>query len=218
MQIEFQSVYFSYNKKIDTINNVSLMINSGDRIFIHGKTGAGKTTLLNLLSANNFPDKGYIFINQKNIKLLSKNKLNEIKKSIGSSKQIDYLIPDINCYENLTLTSMIVNSDKKDINKRTLEVLAGMKISYLRSKYPNELSAGEKKLITMARSLINNPKLVIIDEPLENLSISEIELPLKYIIENSDKESILIIASHHVELLTLLPDFKKVTLNDGKIS
>jgi ABC-type ATPase involved in cell division len=217
MQIEFKSVSFSYNKKVDTISDMTFLLNSGSRIFISGKAGSGKTTLINLITLQIKPYYGSILIDGKITSAFKKKDFKLLRNSTGLAAQSDKLISNLNCYENIILQSVISGINKTDANKRCLEILAGMKISYLRMKYPHELSSGEKKLVTMARSIVSKPQLVIIDEPLENLNIPDSEYAINFINEKIEKDTIFIIASQNEVINSFIPNLQIIDLNLSKL-
>ena len=159
-----------YKTKVEDIkifSNINLTIDKGDLISIQGKSGSGKTTLLNILGLLDTKYDGKVeFFNKSSYKSLEKLRA----KNIGFVFQFHYLLPEFTALENVMLPALAMKeSSKNEIRKRAIELLKLVDLEDRINFYPNELSGGQKQRVAIARALINNPSIVLADEPTGNL-------------------------------------------------
>jgi len=188
------------NKTIDVLKGISLSIDDNESIAIMGKSGSGKSTLLHILGGLDKPNNGKVIF--KNNSIYNKNKKflsNYRNNQIGFVFQSYHLLPDLNVYENIILPSSIL--DKKDTKFKAEELIDIMDLKNRIYHKPHELSGGEKQRVAIARSLINDPSLILADEPTGNLDENTSQFLLDYLfqaIRNFSKSIILVTHSKYV--------------------
>lgn len=168
--LKIENLTKEYKTKVEDIkifSNINLTIDKGDLISIQGKSGSGKTTLLNILGLLDTKYDGKVeFFNQSSYKSLEKLRA----KNIGFVFQFHYLLPEFTALENVILPALAMKeSSKNEIRKRAIELLKLVDLEDRINFYPSELSGGQKQRVAIARALINNPSIVLADEPTGNL-------------------------------------------------
>lgn len=168
--LKIENLTKEYKTKVEDIkifSNINLTIDKGDLISIQGKSGSGKTTLLNILGLLDTKYDGKVeFFNKSSYKSLEKLRA----KNIGFVFQFHYLLPEFTALENVMLPALAMKeSSKNKIRKRAIELLKLVDLEDRINFYPNELSGGQKQRVAIARALINNPSIVLADEPTGNL-------------------------------------------------
>ena len=203
--LELKNISKSYISKVGSfqvIDKLNLSVEHNQNIFLFGPSGCGKSTLLNLISGLDNSDKGEIYFNGN----LIKNHFELLKDDIGIIFQDHYLISELNIFDNIKLKS---NDTTKIEN-----ILDYFEMTDFKLKYPNQLSNGQKQRVCVARSLVNNPKLLIADEPTSYLDKENAKLVIDLILNSSRKFNLsTIIASHDI---TFQPLFDKSYTLDNK--
>ena len=203
--------------EISILNGIDISINKGEIVSVVGKSGAGKTTLLQILGTLEKPTNGKVFFNDKDVFLLNKNELAAFRnKNIGFVFQSHHLLPEFTALENVCIPAYIAKSTKKLANERAKYLIDLMGLSNRFDHKPSELSGGEQQRISVARALMNNPQVVLADEPSGNLdsktaeSLHELFFKLREV-----NQQTFIIVTHNNKLAELAD--KKITIKDGKI-
>ena len=207
--IELKNVNKIYKTKAEEIHilkNINLSFSKGNFVSIQGKSGSGKTTLLNILGLLDVPTNGDMFIDEKKINYKNEKIKNRIRnEKIGFVFQFHYLLNEFTALENVMMPALInKNLDKKEIKKRALELLTLVGLSERINHKPLELSGGEKQRVAIARSMINNPEIILADEPTGNLD-TETSLVINNLFKkiNEEKKQSIIIVTHSLELANL---------------
>ena len=167
MLLKIENLYKSYqvnNKKIHILNDLSLSVNDNEIISIFGASGSGKSTLLNIISGLLSYDSGEIYFNR-NIFNSSFNFTNYRKNDIGIVFQEDFLLKEFNVIENIMIPNIIKGIEKKTAYNNAMNFLEKFNLSSIKDQYPSSLSGGEKQRVSIIRSVINKPKLILADEP-----------------------------------------------------
>tara|TARA_B100000674_G_scaffold107416_1_gene78914 strand:+ start:5421 stop:6080 length:660 start_codon:yes stop_codon:yes gene_type:complete len=167
MLLKIENLYKSYqvnNKKIHILNDLSLSINDNEIVSIFGASGSGKSTLLNIISGLLSYDSGEIYFNR-NIFNSSFNFTNYRKNDIGIVFQEDFLLKEFNVIENIMIPNIIKGIEKKTAYNNAMNFLEKFNLSSIKDQYPSSLSGGEKQRVSIIRSVINKPKLILADEP-----------------------------------------------------
>ena len=197
--LELKNISKSYISKVGSfqvIDKLNLSVEHNQNIFLFGPSGCGKSTLLNLISGLDNLDTGEIYFNGN----LVKNHFELLKNDIGIIFQDHYLISELNVFDNIKLKS-------NDITKIE-NILDYFEMIDLKFKYPNQLSNGQKQRVCVARSLVNNPKLLIADEPTSYLDKENAKLVIDLILNSSKKFNLsTIIASHDISFRPLFDKF-----------
>ena len=167
MLLKIENLYKSYivnDKKIHILNDLSLNINDNEIVSIFGASGSGKSTLLNIISGLLSYDSGEIYFNR-NIFNSSFNFTNYRKNDIGIVFQEDFLLKEFNVIENIMIPNIIKGIEKKTAYNNAMNFLEKFNLSSIKNQYPSSLSGGEKQRVSIIRSVINKPKLILADEP-----------------------------------------------------
>lgn len=196
--VELQNVSVTYSSGVDALNNVSLKINDGDFAFVVGSSGAGKSTMIKLLLKEINATSGVVKVNGYNLSRLKKRRIPEFRRTLGFVFQDFRLIPTMTVYENIAFVLRVLDSPPKYIRKRVPYVIGLVGLQSKTDSYPDELSGGEKQRVAIARALVNDPQLIIADEPTGNidpeLSYEIVEL-LKLI--NDQGTTVLMVTHEH---------------------
>ncbi|MGL4759893.1 MAG: cell division ATP-binding protein FtsE [Sarcina sp.] len=167
--IEFKNVSKVYNKNVKALTNVDLEIESGDFVFLVGPSGAGKSTFIKMLLKEVEPTSGTIMMSGTELATVKRKEIPYYRRKIGMIFQDFRLIPTLNVYENVAFAMRVVESSPKEIRKRVPMVLSLVGLSNKYKMFPNELSGGEQQRVSIARAIVNNPQVLIADEPTGNL-------------------------------------------------
>jgi cell division transport system ATP-binding protein len=204
--------------KLPALKDINIIIESGSKVIISGPTGAGKTTLLRLLYADLKPSSGEIMFKNQDLSTLKRKQKKLLKQISGIIFQYPKLISNITCFENIIIPLILNGVKRNDANQKCLEILSELDINYLRTKYPAELSIGEKKLVATARAVVHQPEIIIADEPTENLDENSKEKMISILRKSSERNSTLIMASNDNILKNSLPEAVVYNLVEGRIS
>jgi lipoprotein-releasing system ATP-binding protein len=204
-------------ESLQILKGIDFHVNKGEIVSIVGASGAGKTTLLQLLGTLEKPDSGIIEINGINPFTLSSNKLSEFRNtSIGFIFQFHQLLPEFTAVENVCLPALIKGSSLIEAKKEALKLLEILGLSSRADHKPSELSGGEQQRVAVARSLINNPKVIFADEPSGNLdSANSKELHQLFFDLRDEFNQTFVIITHNDSLAKMAD--KQFLMKDGKL-
>lgn len=214
--ITINNIHKSYGS-LQVLKGVDLTINSGEIVSIVGSSGAGKSTLLHLIGTLDKADQGEILFNQENIRQLSDKKLSAFRnKHIGFVFQFHHLLPEFTALENVCIPAYINKTAKHEAEKKALELLTLLGLENRIHHKPSELSGGEQQRVAVCRALINNPDVVLADEPSGNLDSSSAKELHQLFFDLRDKtHQTFVIVTHNEELANMAD--RKLTMKDGKI-
>lgn len=167
--VEFKDVSVTYSSGVDALNRVNLKINDGDFAFVVGPSGAGKSTLIKLILKEIDATSGEVIVNGFNLRKLKRRKVPALRRTIGVVFQDFRLIPTMTVYENIAFVLRVIDAPAKYIRSRVPYVINLVGLSKKAKSYPNELSGGEQQRVALARALVNDPQLIIADEPTGNI-------------------------------------------------
>ena len=167
--VEFKDVSVTYSSGVDALNKVNLKINDGDFAFVVGPSGAGKSTLIKLVLKEIDATSGTVMVNGFNLKKLRRRKIPALRRTIGVVFQDFRLIPTMTVYENVAFVLRVLDAPAKYIRSRDQYVIRLVGLSDKAKSYPTELSGGEQQRVALARALVNDPQLIIADEPTGNI-------------------------------------------------
>lgn len=214
--IEYINVSKTYSSGVVALSNINLKIKDGEFVFLVGYSGAGKTSLVKMLLKEIEPTKGRILINDLDITKLKNREIPYLRRKIGIVFQDFRLLPNRTIFENVAFAKEIIGASKEEIEKEVTATLNLVGLSDKANCYPNELSGGEQQRISIARAIVNNPEIIIADEPTGNLDPDtawEIMTLLKEINKNG---TTVIMVTHAKDIV----DFMKrrvIALEGGKI-
>ncbi len=206
----------SYNK-LQVLKGVDLEIQKGEIVSIVGASGAGKTTLLQLIGTLDKADNGIINFLEVDTALLKNKELAKFRnKNIGFVFQFHHLLPEFTAFENVCIPGYISNSPKKEVEKRAVELLEMLGLKDRIHHKPSELSGGEQQRVSVARALINDPEVILADEPSGNLDSKNAEELHNLFFSLRDKFDKTFVIVTHNEKLSDMSD-RKLVMKDGKI-
>lgn len=210
---DVNKIYKTKAEEIHILKNVNLSFSEGEFASIQGKSGSGKTTLLNILGLLDEPTNGILKINEMEIDYKNEKIKNQIRnEKIGFVFQFHYLLNEFNALENIMIPGLInKKNSKKEIKERAEELIALVGLEHRKNHKPIELSGGEKQRIAIARSMINNPEIILADEPTGNLD-TETSNVINELFKkiNQEKKQSIIIVTHSLELANLAKNKYKV--------
>ncbi|MDH4423263.1 MULTISPECIES: ABC transporter ATP-binding protein [Bacillus] len=210
-------VYGEGNTEVTALHPISLDVKAGEFIGIVGPSGSGKSTLLSIAGALLSPSKGDIYIREQNITKLSEKEMTDIRlKKIGFIFQFANLVPYLNVKEQLLYIAKLKKENKQESEKRADHLLATFGLGERKNHYPNQLSGGEKQRVAIARSFMNNPDLILADEPtasLDSKRAREVVEMMKREVKESQKAAIMI--THDERMLDVCD--RILTLRDGQL-
>lgn len=194
--IRFENVYKKYDNGVVALNNIDLSIKEGEFIFIVGASGAGKSTLIKLLTREELPTKGNVYFENNNITKLSRRQVPFHRRDLGVVFQDFKLLPNKTVYENVSYALEIIGTSSTEIKRRVPIVLSLVNLYDRSNSYPSELSGGESQRVAIARAVVNNPKLVMADEPTGNLDGDTAHEIMEILNDINKKGTTVLMATH----------------------
>lgn len=213
--IIFENVTKTYGSNIG-IEDVSVSIGKGDFVFLVGPSGAGKSTFIKLMLKELVPDNGMIRVNGMELNRLSNRQIPRLRRSIGIVFQDFRLLPKKTVYENVAFAMEILHISSRTIHRNVNQVLNMMGISSQLSKYPHELSAGEQQRVAIARAVINNPTVLIADEPTGNLD-PDTAWEIMQLLEQINRRGTTILMVTHAKDIVDKMGKRVIAIENGKI-
>jgi len=214
--IEVKNIYKSYGQ-LPVLAGVNMSVNKGEVISIVGASGAGKSTLMHIIGTLDQADKGEVFIDNKELSSLKGKSLAGFRnKHIGFVFQFHQLLPEFTALENILMPAWIADENDGEATKRALALLERMGLSNRAAHKPSELSGGEQQRVAIARALINNPAIILADEPSGNLdSTNAAQLHQLFFELRKEMNQTFVIVTHNNELADMAD--RKLTIKDGII-
>jgi cell division transport system ATP-binding protein len=214
MMLSFDNVEFHYRNQ-PVFTNLNMELDYGEFVFVIGKSGIGKSTLMQLIYMNLFPLSGTVRIAEFDSQTIKSSQIPLLRKKIGVIFQDFKLLPDRNVYQNLAYVMKVTGISSKEIKKKINEALTEVGLSHKRLNKPHELSGGEQQRIAIARAIINDPILVLADEPTGNLdpeTSGEILALLKKI---NKRGTAVLVVTHNYEIVKKANE-RVIKLEDGR--
>jgi len=214
--IEFKSVSKTYPNGTLALNNINLTINKGEFAFIVGSSGSGKSTMLKLIMKEEDPTEGEVFVNGYQVSSLNRKQVPYLRRSIGVVFQDFRLLPNKTVYENVGFAMQITEAMPKEIRRQVPMALALVGLSKKANAYPNQLSGGEQQRVALARALVNNPALLIADEPTGNLDPETSWEIMKLLSEVNYRGTTVIVATHEKGIVDTMKK-RVIAIDKGQI-
>lgn len=197
--------------------NVSMHVKQGEFVSLVGETGVGKTTVLRLIYFDVFPSEGTVIVGEYNSSSLKKKDIPRIRRKLGIAFQDFKLLEDRNVYDNVAFALQVTGTKRSVVGKRVLRVLADVGLSHKRSSMPHELSGGEQQRVVIARALVNEPFVLLADEPTGNLDPATSEEILDLIKTINNHGTAVVMATHNHDLVRKSGS-RIMQLKDGNIT
>ena len=215
--ITLNNVNKKYKNGVTAIHDLDLKIKKGEFVFIIGGSGSGKSTLIKMLYREEKPTKGEIFVGGKNVAKIRNSKVYKLRRNLGIVFQDYRLLPKLTVYENVAFAMEAIGAKTSDIRIKTLKALELVGLKGKIRNYPDELSGGEQQRVAIARAIVNEPKLILCDEPTGNLD-PKMSLEIVKVLAQINKTTgtTLIMATHDKDIVN---KFKKrvIVLKEGRI-
>ena len=167
--IEFSDVTKSYTKDTQALKGVSLQIEDGDFAFLVGTSGSGKSTIIKIITGELKPTSGHVHVNGYSLERIRRREIPYLRRTVGVVFQDFRLITNMTVYNNVAFAMRVIGAREREIRERVPYVLDLVGLSGMDKRHPNELSGGEQQRVSLARALVNNPKVIIADEPTGNV-------------------------------------------------
>lgn len=212
----FESVTKAYTSDAVGLDDVSLSIESGEFVFLVGPSGSGKSTFIRLLIKEFEPTAGSITVGGRNLQRLRRSKVPYLRRSIGCVFQDFKLLAGRTVYENVAYALQVIGENPRSIRRKVPEILALVGLSEKAERYPNELSGGEQQRVSIARSFVNHPRLLIADEPTGNLD-PETSIGIMQLLYRINRTGTTVIMATHDREMVDKMQMRVIALEAGKV-
>lgn len=214
--IVLDHVVKTYSSGAPALNDVSLTVKKGEFVFVVGDSGSGKSTLIKLLLRELLPTEGTITVNGANVVKLRRRKIPKFRRNIGVVFQDFRLLKDRNVYDNVAFAQLVVQAKSRDIRKNVPMMLSLVGLAGKYKARPKQLSGGEQQRVALARALVNNPPILLADEPTGNLDPKNSWEIMKLLEEINEKGTTVLVVTHNREIVNAMKK-RVVTMKKGVI-
>lgn len=212
-----KNVYKTYPNGVGALYDLNLTVEKGEFVFIIGGSGSGKSTLIKMLYREEKPTRGEIVIGGVNVVKLRNSKVYKLRRKLGVVFQDYKLLPKLTVYENIAFALEVTGADGKEIREKVIAVLDKVGLKHKAKSYPDKLSGGEQQRVAIARAIVNNPTVLICDEPTGNLD-PEISMEIMEILEkiNKDLGTTILMVTHDIEIVKKMKK-RVLLLKEGRL-
>ena len=214
--IKMEHVSKTYQTGMPALSDINLHIRPGEFVFITGVSGSGKSTMIKLLLDEMKPTKGRIFVNGKNLAGITRRNIPYFRRNIGVVFQDFRLLQDRSVYDNVAFAMKVVETSNKKIKKSVPEILSMVGLAAKYRSLPKQLSGGEQQRVAIARALVNQPKILLADEPTGNLDNPNGWAIMKLLEEINEKGTTVVVVTHNLEFVEKM-DKRVITIKKGQI-
>ncbi len=196
------------------LRNVNIEIDEGEFVFVVGDSGSGKSTLVSLLLKEMEPTKGTISVNGRNLAKVHRSQIPRYRRNVGVVFQDFRLLPDRNVYENVAFAVRVVGGGNRTVHRKVPGMLSEVGLAEKYKSLPHQLSGGEQQRVAIARALINEPKILLADEPTGNLDNNNAWDIMKLLDEINQKGTTVLVVTHNMDIVKAM-NKRVITLNNG---
>lgn len=214
--ITLKDVSKSYVEGVPALADVNIQIEEGEFVFVVGDSGSGKSTLIKLLLKELEPTSGSIIINDKILSEIPRRQVPRFRRNIGCVFQDFRLLKDRNVYENVAFAQRIISAPARSIKEKVPKMLSLVGLAAKYKSKPNQLSGGEQQRVAIARALINEPKILLADEPTGNLDANNAWEIMKLLDEINKRGTTVLVVSHNMEIVETMKK-RVITLQQGHV-
>lgn len=199
--IEIKGVYKQFKNGVTALCDINLSIPKGDFVFVIGSSGSGKSTLIKLLYRQEKPSRGEVYVGGINVAKLRNRKVYKLRRKLGIVFQDYKLLPNMTVYENVAFALELYGLKEKEVRKKVMNAIEKVGLKEKFRSYPDQLAGGEQQRVSIARAIVNNPKILICDEPTGNLD-PETSMEIMDIIDKINEDgTTIIMATHSKEIV-----------------
>lgn len=214
--IVLDNVSMTYPGGNTALEDINIKIEKGEFVFIVGRSGSGKTTLIKLLLRELLPTKGTIMVDNKDLTKLKRREVPKIRRKIGVVFQNFRLLKDLTVYENVAFAQRVIEAPAHQIRRQVPSMLTMVGLADKYRAYPRQLSGGEQQRVAIARALVNEPPILIADEPTGNLDPENSVEIMKMLDEINKRGTTVVVVTHNQEIVNMMQK-RVITLKKGKI-
>ena len=214
--IEFTDVVKSYEQGNTALNGVSMQIQDGEFCFLVGPSGSGKSTIIKLITGELKPTSGTVHVNGYSLERIRKREIPYLRRTVGVVFQDYRLIEKMTVYENVAFAMRVVGAKEKEIRERVPYVLELVGLENKANRHPNEMSGGEQQRLAIARALVNNPSMIIADEPTGNLDPERSFEIMALLQEINNLGTTMLVVTHDHKLVQLFHK-RVIAIDEGVI-
>ena len=212
--LSFNNVEFTYPNQ-PVFSDLNFECEPGEFIFMIGKSGSGKTTFLQMIYMNILPQAGFVQVGDYNSSAIREKDLPYLRRKIGVVFQDFKLLEDRNVYDNIAFILQVTGEPRKQIKRKVMQALSEVGLSHKQNNMPSELSGGEKQRVAIARAIVNDPMIILADEPTGNLDPETSDEIINFLKKINARGTSVLCATHNYELVKRL-DTRIIKLQDGK--
>ena len=199
--IKFENVSKIYENNVKALSDINIEIGVGEFVFLVGPSGSGKSTFIKMLLKEVEPTNGKVIVGSTDLSKLTRKQIPYFRRKVGMVFQDFRLIPNLNVYENVAFAMKVVEATPKEIRKRVPMVLSLVGLSHKYKMFPNELSGGEQQRVSLARAIVNNPTVLIADEPTGNLDPKTAQEIMELLDDINKAGTTVLMATHAKEIV-----------------
>ena len=212
--ITLKDVSKSYTEGAPALSDINIQIDEGEFVFVVGDSGSGKSTLIKLLLKELEPTSGTIVINDKILSQIPRRQIPRFRRNVGCVFQDFRLLKDRNVYENVAFAQRVISAPNRSIKEKVPKMLSLVGLAAKYKSKPNQLSGGEQQRVAIARALINEPKILLADEPTGNLDSNNAWEIMKLLDEINKRGTTVLVVSHNMEIVEAMKNCKAVAIMD----
>lgn len=214
--IKLVNISKEYKNGVQALSNINLDIKKGEFVFIVGSSGAGKSTLIKLLLKEINPTKGSIYVNREDVTKVSNRKIPFIRRDMGVVFQDFRLLHNKTVYENVAFAMEIVGAHPKEIRRRVPMILGMVNLSKKAQSFPDQLSGGEHQRVSIARAIVNNPPILIADEPTGNLDPDTSMEIMNALLDINSRGTTVLMATHAKDIVDNMKK-RVIAIENGRV-
>lgn len=212
--IKLENVSKAYSAGIPALNDVNLEIGEGEFVFVVGDSGSGKSTLIKLLLKELEPTDGVISVNGRKLNTIRHRQVPKFRRNIGVVFQDFRLLKDRNVYDNVAFAQRVIGASVRESRKRVPQMLSMVGLAAKYKSFPRQLSGGEQQRVAIARALVNQPKILLADEPTGNLDANNAWEIMKLLEEINERGTTVVVVTHNLEIVRVMRK-RVITIRKG---
>ncbi|TCK93469.1 cell division ATP-binding protein FtsE [Natranaerovirga hydrolytica] len=214
--IHLENVSKVYENGTKALDNINIKIEKGEFVFVVGSSGSGKSTFVKLLLKEIEPTEGKIFLKNKNLGVVKRKGIPKLRREMGIVFQDFRLLKNMTVYENIAFALKVTEASKRKIRRQVPMVMSMVGLADKAKNYPNQLSGGEQQRVALARALVNNPVILLADEPTGNLDPKTSWEIMKLLDEINKRGTTVLLVTHDKEIVNAMQK-RVITLSNGKV-